>query len=66
MLQNNTFLIHFTHSCPDLVRKYHFSVVFVQAIITMFVVTNFFLATLMDPGVIPKGKNIVFYDSSEV
>ena len=42
---------------PDLVRQYHFLIVFVQAIITMFVVTNFFLATFMDPGVIPKGSN---------
>lgn len=42
-------------------RKYHFSIIFVQATIAVFVVANFFLATFMDPGVIPKGMNFCTY-----
>lgn len=42
--------------CRDLIERYHFSIVVVQIVITTFVVSNFTLATFMDPGVIPKGE----------
>lgn len=42
--------------CRDLIERYHFSIVIVQIVITTFVVSNFTLATFMDPGVIPKGE----------
>lgn len=45
----------FLSSFPDLYAKYGYPLVMVQIVITVFVVTNFFLATFMDPGAIPKG-----------
>lgn len=47
-------LYHFR--CRDLQQSYHYSITIVQELVAMFVVTNFFLATFMDPGTIPKGK----------
>ncbi|CAG2165911.1 unnamed protein product [Oppiella nova] len=43
-------------SCQYLQNTYHYSVTICQGIITFFVISNFFLATFMDPGVIKKAN----------
>ncbi|XP_054714519.1 palmitoyltransferase ZDHHC5-like isoform X2 [Uloborus diversus] len=46
--------LFFVFPCPFLTEEYHIAIPICQAIITLFVVVNFSLATFMDPGIIPK------------
>jgi len=41
--------------CPYLVVTYSIGIAVYQGIIALFVITNFGLATFMDPGIYPKG-----------
>ncbi|XP_076334240.1 palmitoyltransferase ZDHHC8-like [Tachypleus tridentatus] len=48
--------LFFTFPCPYLTFRYHVAIPIVQSVITFFVLTNFSLATFMDPGIIPKAS----------
>ncbi|RWS30432.1 uncharacterized protein B4U80_06927 [Leptotrombidium deliense] len=48
--------LFFAFPCQYLQSNYHFSITIVQGVISVFVITNFFLATFMDPGVITKAS----------
>jgi hypothetical protein len=48
--------LFFVFPCQYLQETYHFSVTICQGIITFFVISNFFLATFMDPGIIKKAN----------
>ncbi|KAG1667084.1 putative palmitoyltransferase ZDHHC8 [Nymphon striatum] len=43
--------------CRYLLEVYHYAIPIYEAIITLFVLANFSLATFMDPGIIPKAVN---------
>ncbi|CAG2105743.1 unnamed protein product [Medioppia subpectinata] len=47
----------FLFPCLYLQNAYHLSVTISQGIITFFVISNFFLATFMDPGIIKKDED---------
>jgi len=49
-------VLFFIYPCQFLQNKYHVSIVIFQAVISLFVISNFFLATFSDPGVIPKAS----------
>lgn len=48
--------LFFASPCQYLQNTYHYSITIVQALIVLFVIANLFLATFMDPGVIPKAS----------
>ncbi|KAI1288368.1 Palmitoyltransferase ZDHHC8 [Halotydeus destructor] len=48
--------LFFIYPCRELQSTYTVSVTIVQGIIAMFVMANFFLATFMDPGSVPKAS----------
>ncbi|XP_013780375.1 palmitoyltransferase ZDHHC5-like [Limulus polyphemus] len=48
--------LFFTFPCPYLTFHYHVAIPIVQGVVTFFVLTNFSLATFMDPGIIPKAN----------
>lgn len=47
-------------SCRRLHEEFHYSITVVQAIITFFVISNFFCTTFFDPGIIKRGMFAVF------
>lgn len=49
----------FYYPCQYYIFKYPWVPAY-QGVITFFVIANFTLATFMDPGVIPKGKDYLF------
>ncbi|XP_053206770.1 palmitoyltransferase ZDHHC8-like [Panonychus citri] len=48
--------LFFIFPCQYLQNTYSISITIVQAIISLFVITNFSYATFMDPGIIPKAS----------
>ncbi|RWS00289.1 putative palmitoyltransferase ZDHHC8-like protein [Dinothrombium tinctorium] len=48
--------LFFAFPCQYFQNNYHFSITIVQGVIALFVITNFFLATFMDPGIITKAS----------
>lgn len=56
------FFCHCTSSssCRRLHEEFHYSITVVQAIITFFVISNFFCTTFFDPGIIKRGMFAVF------
>ena len=54
---NKLIINYLVFSAPFVWKEYHPSWVVVQAVVTLFVVSNFTLATFMDPGVIPRASS---------
>ncbi|XP_053213234.1 palmitoyltransferase ZDHHC8-like [Panonychus citri] len=50
--------LFFISPCQYLQNKYSISITIVQAVISLFVITNFSYATFMDPGIIPKSNSV--------
>lgn len=57
LLLLSTTTLFFVFPCQYLQETYHFSVTICQGIVTFFVISNFFLATFMDPGIIKKANS---------